>query len=189
MNYEAQILHEIAEKQQTIIGFQGFLTRTVAQGYDMANSPWPGDNVGPGKLDSGVDAPWISPPHGAVSFFPKTQVAIPAVGGTSTILTMQVPNGSDGAIQKFSVNYVGGGFVNGSGDIVWRILANGKAIRNANNIISEMGTQDSPFELSSTIRIYSGQTITVEVNHVANAALNQSVLAMLEGWFYPARGG
>ena len=191
MNQEAQIMTEIAEIQQRQLGMNGFLTRTVSEGYD-ASRVTSGDGGNGGlykKLDSGNDAPWISPPHGSIPFYPKTQIAMPAIGTEATILTLVVPNGQDGAIQKFSMNYVGGGFVNGSGDLVWKILADGRALRNANNIISEMGTQDQPFELSATIRIYSGQTITVAVRHVANGALNQPVLALLEGWFYPARGG
>ena len=193
MNQEGQILADIARIQQERIGYQGYLNRVVGFGFDASRSNGSllgtGGSQSRGNPEAGDDAPWISPPHGSYPFFPKTQVPVPAVGASSIALTMQVPNGQDGVIKKFSFNYIGGGFVNGSGDLVWRILIDGRAARNASNIQSEMGTQDAPFELTMPIRIYSGQTIQIQISHVANVTLNEDTLVMLEGYFYPARGG
>lgn len=112
----------------------------------------------------------------------------PPPAAEATVLTLTVPTGLDGVIKKYSNNLTGGGFVNGSGDIIWRIRRNGRAIRNFDNILFESGTVDFPRELAAGIRIYSNDIITFTVEHVANAALAGNVICSFVGYFYPALG-
>lgn len=131
--------------------------------------------------------PWVTPPAGFDSFDNNGVVALPAVGASAFIIQFRVPAGYDGVIKRISHNTAFGGFVNGSGDISWRILVGGVAARNYNNMLSEMGSQQIPRDVAG-IRVFSGQLVQYQVNHVGNAALNGNVVATVGGWFYPRRG-
>ncbi len=129
--------------------------------------------------------PWIDEPEGSVPFDEQNGIALPLIGaGDTVVLTFVVPIGYDGVIKWLSNNFLGGGFVGFSGDIVWRLFADNKTIRNFSNIQAEKGTPGIPRQISP-IRIYSGQTITYTVNHVANVALNGQVVCSLVGYIYP----
>lgn len=134
--------------------------------------------------------PWVTPPAGFESFDAQGVVALvnpPAAGATAIILTFTVPQGFDGVIKRISHNTAFGGFVNGSGDIRWRILVGGVAARNYNNMLSEMGSQQIPRNIAG-IRVFNGQVVQYQVTHLANAALNGNIVATVGGWFYPRRG-
>lgn len=132
--------------------------------------------------------PWLDPPDGAVPFDEQDGIALPMVLGVdTTVLTFQVPDGFDGVINGVSNNFLGGGFVAFTGDIIWRILADGKAIRNFQNIRAEKGTVQQTRSVSP-IRIFSKQTITYVVDHIANPLLNGQVVCSLTGYYYPSQG-
>lgn len=134
--------------------------------------------------------PWVTPPAGFDSFDYNGVVALvnpPAAGATANIIQFVVPAAYDGVIKRISHNTAFGGFVNGSGDIRWRILVGGVAARNYNNMLSEMGSQQIPREIAG-IRVFSGQTVIYQCTHLANGALNGNVVATMGGWFYPRRG-
>lgn len=134
-----------------------------------------------------VDRPWLNPSEGHLPFMERSTVPMPAIGATSVVLQFVVPNGFDGTIKRLSNNYIGGGFVSGSGDLIWRILADGRAIKNFHNITSEFGNLSSPLDVDY-IRIFSGQLIQFTVTHVANAALANSTTCHLAGYYYPRKG-
>ncbi len=133
---------------------------------------------------SGGMPPWVIPPAGADPFDDTNVVTIGAVGSVTTILTMVVPYGYDGVIKRFYHNYLGAGLVDGNGDLVWRMLADGRPIKNFGNILTQMGNPSTP-RLTDGIRVFSGQTITYVVSHVANVLLTDNVTACLAGYFYP----
>lgn len=135
------------------------------------------------------DSPWIEAPPGYVPFDPRATIPLPvAPSAETTVLTFVVPLGYDGVIKKYSNNITGAGFTNGSGDIVWRLRANGRAVRNFDAILFESGTVDFPRELVAPIRVYSGQTLIFTVEHVANAALAGNVICSFMGYIYPSLG-
>lgn len=131
--------------------------------------------------------PWVIPPTGADPFDATGVATIGVVGDTVTILSLLVPYGYDGVIKRFYHNYIGSGFVDGSGNLIWRILADGRPIKNFGNIITQMGNAVTP-RLTDGIRIYSGQLITYIVYHAADALLTDACSASLAGYFYPRTG-
>ena len=136
-----------------------------------------------------VPPPWVEPPSGRVPIDVFGTVAMPIVGANALILTFPVPEGYDGIIDQYALNYTGAGFVNGSGDLAWRVLADGRPIRNFSNILSQKGSENFPRKISgSGIPISSGQLITIIIDHLANAALGASVTASLMGYMYPRKG-
>ena len=132
-----------------------------------------------------VRRPWLEAPEGAVPFDPQISIALPGVGTTATIVTLTVPDGYDGVINAYSWNFTGGGFVQGSGDLVVQVLRNGAAVRNYDNILVEKGSIQQPRNISP-LRIYSGQVISLVINHAANALLNGNIIGCFSGYFYPS---
>lgn len=129
--------------------------------------------------------PWGDYPVNHEPFHEAGGVALPAVGSTSTVLSFVVPPLYDGYISRYNLNFMGAGFTQGNGNIVWSILADNRPIKNFQNITTERGAFNMPIEIDH-IRVYSGQTISVTVNHVANMALNGLVVVGLCGIFYPS---
>ena len=145
-----------------------------------------------------VKRPWLEPPEGYSPFDAQDGIDLPVVGAASTtpltsatgaavVLTFVVDNGYDGVINFLSDNFLGGGFQDFSGDIIWQLYADSAPIRNFNNITAQKGTVEQPRTVSP-IRIYSGQTISFVVIHAANVTLNGPVVCTLTGYTYPNRG-
>ena len=132
-----------------------------------------------------VQRPWLTMPEGGVPFDAETSVALPVVGGSATVVSLVVPDGYDGVINAYSWNFTGGGFVEGSGDLQAQLFRNSATIRNYDNILTEKGSPEIPRPISP-LRIYSGQTISLVINHVANGLLAGNVIASLVGYFYPS---
>ena len=126
---------------------------------------------------------WM-PPDG-IPFFPTGYVATPAVGSSSVVVTLTVPEGFHGVIKKVGNVYVGLGFTEGSGSLVWQILQNGAVVRNADNIVSSLGTVTQPGELSGSIFIYEQQVITLQVSNVSLIAGGTQIGGRLDGWYFP----
>jgi hypothetical protein len=173
----SQSLQELAAMHQEVLGVKGFLFA-----YEQAANS--------GGFLSGANGivlrPWIDEPEGSVPFDEQGGITLPAIGpGFSTVLSFQVPLGYDGVIKYLSNNFLGGGFVDFSGDIVWQILADNRPIRNFSNIRANKGTTGIPRPVSP-IRIYSGQVISYVVNHFANIGLAGQVVVSLTGYLYPS---
>lgn len=131
--------------------------------------------------------PWIDEPSGSNPFDQQGAALLAGVvGETFTVLTLLVPQGFDGVIKYLSCNATFP-FNDFSGDLQWQLLQNGRAIRNFDNILAQKGTIQIPRPISP-LRIYSGDTITWVINHIANAALNGNVVCTLNGYFYPIQG-
>lgn len=167
-------LQELANIHQELIGSKGILASTFIT---------PNPTINP----TDVLRPWIDEPGGSIPFDEQNGIALPAVGaGASTVLSFQVPLGYDGVIKYISNNFLGGGFVDFSGDIQLQILADGRPIRNFSNILANKGTPGLQRPISP-IRIYSGQIISYTVNHLANVGLAGNVVCSLTGYIYPSR--
>lgn len=176
MTPETHALRLVTSLQQKLLGGKGFAPLAQElRGLDPT-------------VQNGNSVPaWIQPPEGHLPFLPHGVVAVPGPPGPAAIavvLTFNVPQGYDGVITGISNNYVAGGFVSGSGDLIWMIQADGRAIRNFNNILVEFGTLQMPREVDG-IRIFSGQTIDYVISHPANAALGGNTVCTMKGYFYP----
>lgn len=132
-----------------------------------------------------ADYPWFYPPPSFQAFDYQGSIAHPNVGtGDQAILTFVVPPGHDGVIKRLSCNFSGPGFVQGSGTLVWRILANQAAIKGYDNILTELGDVKTP-RSTDGILIYEAQTIELVVNNVNLAVGGAFDLGSLAGYFWP----
>lgn len=150
--------------------------------------------VGQDALNSGPGVQAIELPYR--NFVPNNwenidqlaYVALGALGGAAvTILSFKVPQGRNGIIRKIANNFIGGGWTEGSGDVVWQILADGAPPPGAtsyNNILGSLGSPANPTEIPG-FRIFENQLITVIAKNVNVVLAGQLVGARLVGYLYP----
>lgn len=135
-------------------------------------------------LSSALPAHLYMPPDG-ISFDPTGYVSLPAVGVTSTVLQFTVPEGYHGIIKRMGNEYVGTGFVQGSGSLVWQLQSNAGVIRNYDNITSSLGAVNNPKELGGGVLVFENQVVLLQVNNVSLVVGGASVGGRLSGWFLP----
>jgi hypothetical protein len=122
-----------------------------------------------------------------------TYALVPAVGSTVIILSYVVPPGRNGIIEKVANNFVGGGWVEGTGDFIWRILVDGAPPPGAtsyDSILASLGNPASPTRVAG-FRIFENQVLTfVGFNNPAGpnggvVVAGQRVGARFSGYNYP----
>lgn len=124
------------------------------------------------------------PPDG-IPFDPTAYIGTPAVGNIAAVVQFTVPEGFYGVIKKVGNVYIGAGFVEGSGSLVWQILQNGGVVRNYDNIVSSLGTVSAPGELAGAILLEELALVVLQVNNVGLVAGGTQVGGRLGGWFFP----
>jgi hypothetical protein len=131
--------------------------------------------------------PWDFAPVNSIAFDAAGDITIPAIGVESTIFTFTVPRGFNGVIKTIANVFIGGGFNDGSGAIVWRILQNNQAVRGKENIINSLGTVQQPSAVGGGgfIRILENDIIAMTVLNVSIVVAGQVIAGRLSGWFYP----
>ncbi len=128
---------------------------------------------------------WVYPPASHEPFEYIGYVAVPALGGEANVVQFTVPDGRNGVIVRIANNFVGAGFNEGSGDILWRIEADGASFKNFEAIPASLGNPALPSTINS-LRIFERQVITLVVRNVAIAAPGGALSGgRLGGWFYP----
>jgi hypothetical protein len=128
--------------------------------------------------------PHLYQPTTGLPFNPTTYVAIPAIGAVATIIDFRVPNGYQGVINQMGNNFVGGGFVDGSGSIVWQLLIDGVPYPNFENIIASLGNPANP-SLIGAVQLRERQRVQLVVKNVSIVVAGQLIGARLSGYFYP----
>ena len=115
-------------------------------------------------------------------------VDLPAIGTTAVIVTFQVPPGRNGIIKKIANNFVGGGWIEGNGAVIWRILVDGSAPPGANSyaaILASLGSPANPVDLPGGFRVFENQVVQIVANNVSVAVAGQLVGGRLIGYLYP----
>lgn len=90
-------------------------------------------------------------------------IPFPALGTEQVILSFTVPPGRNGIINQVSTEFVGGGWIAGTGDVIWRILVDGATPSGANsyhNIKNSLGPTTEPVPISG-FRISENQVLQV----------------------------
>jgi len=137
--------------------------------------------------------PWIYQPTNWENIDQLNYALLPAIGSQVTIISYVVPPGRNGVINKVACNFVGGGWVEGSGDVLWRILVDGTPPPGAtsyDSILASLGSPASPTGIGG-FRIFENQVLTlVAFNNPAGAdggviVSGQRVGARFCGWNYP----
>ena len=141
----------------------------------------------PPSVDTNGLPVWLYPPAQWENVDQLNYVALPAIGADATIIQFQVPMGRNGVIQKIANNFVGGGWTEGSGQMVWRIEVDGATPPGANSyqrILASLGSPANPVGISG-FRIFENQVVRLIVNNVSIAVAGQLVGGRLVGYLYP----
>lgn len=141
--------------------------------------------------------PWIVMPSQGEPFqemFSQPIVNVSGGGpfdGSDTVLgQFVVPNGYDGALNRFVCQFTGDGFADFTGNIAWRVLINQRYARNLGNVQNTYGDFRAAFLVPGTdnIRLVSQQTVTLIASIPLGSPVSGGfVTAGAFGWFYPRR--
>ena len=141
--------------------------------------------------------PWTAMPKEGRRFKPISTLlvnnAIPFTGTDIVVMTERVPLGYDGVISDVVCEIVangGTGFVDGSGDITWRLEADNRFLRDMGNLKVQVGSLTNPSPVPrGMLRVYSHDLIRFLVNFTvgAEARINKDafIVCSITGWFYP----
>jgi hypothetical protein len=117
-------------------------------------------------------------------------VTIPAIGAQATVVQFRVPSGQNGFIRRIANVFVGGGFTDFSGSIVWQIWIDSVAAGNPvvapnfNNIIASLGSVSNPSPIDG-IHIKEGKLISLIVKNISVVISGQLIGGRLGGSFFP----
>lgn len=129
--------------------------------------------------------PHLDMPADGVPFDFSGVLATPAApSGDTVVLQFTVPSGFNGVIKDLSHNVTGGGFVQGSGDIVWRLSIDGRWVRNYGNLTVEFGRIDQP-RATYGILLRSGQVFRYIVSNFGYTVPSSSIVVFARGWYWP----
>lgn len=141
------------------------------------------------------------PPTGSIPFNPTGQVPLPGpLNGDVIIFSTRVPLGYDGIILgQFHGYYpipvapgpITSVFVEGSGDIRWRVAVAARFAKDCGDITVTLGTIRTLSTIAGGIQVRSGDLLQYIVN-VPNTSGSLapgvgSILAGLHGWFWPRK--
>lgn len=142
--------------------------------------------------------PWLEMPEEGKPFDRLLTILTPLNNGVETIIfTYQVPDGMDGVIKGVYNQYTGPGFVEGSGDLTWRIRVGlqglaGRPVLGYSNILTTMGSLFIARTVEGGIIVRSGDWITYTVTNAPASAIpiaGTFINACVKGWFWPKERG
>jgi hypothetical protein len=135
---------------------------------------------------------FVKVPEGAIPFRKAAGIATPApIDGDVTVLDFFVPYGYDGYINGNSHSYTGPGFVEGSGDLIWRIRVSNVYARHLGNVLVTLGSvlETHPIQDGLQLRSRARVQYIVNVPNLSGGILvgASRIVCVLEGWFVPRR--
>jgi hypothetical protein len=122
-------------------------------------------------------------------------VTLPAIGASAIIVVQQIEAGHNAIIRAYGNNFVGGGWVEGSGAVTWQILIDNAAVPGYDNILGSLGSPANPTYHPSGFRVMETQTLVLQVTNVSVVLAGQLSGGRLVGYYYPkeyddpSRGG
>ncbi len=123
-------------------------------------------------------------------------VAYPAPGAAAVDVLVKnnqafiVPAGMIAVVEYMAISHWGGDIVDGSGNVVWRVLINGAAVRGLHDLESQFASWAQP----NPVKFYAVENdviqVTVEVP-AAKAAMpaGDSTSARIRGYLFPISSG
>lgn len=137
--------------------------------------------------------PWIAMPPEGRRFQKFGNILVSAFAGENIdteVFNFEVPTGYEGVIVSIIQQFVGNGFVEGSGDIHWRIRVNRRWVKDYGDTITSLGTTQSPcYIYRGGIRLYSKQLVSyfamLGTGATGRLDPNGRIITATFGWFYP----
>lgn len=120
-------------------------------------------------------------------FYTQGSVALPAIGAQAVVVQRAIPYGRNSFLWKLAVDYVGGGFTEGQGGILFRVFRNAaltRSLKGFATLTASMGTVNNPVEIPPA-QLYENETLSIVVVNVSIVVAGQRVVGALVGWDYP----
>ena len=135
------------------------------------------------------DNPLHAIPEQGREFHKFGMIPLPLTFGVDTqILRFQVPTGYSGVVYGVLCKYTGGGYVNGSGDLLWRFRVNQRWIKSLQAVPTELGDYSGYAQLDEYFKLSSGQTVRAYGwVDPATGLVGGSMIAALQGWYFPSQ--
>jgi hypothetical protein len=114
-------------------------------------------------------------------------ITIPAIGASATVVQFTVPKGQNGFVRRIANVFVGGGFTDFSGAIIWKIFLNltqNIVAPNFDNIIASLGSVSNPTAVDG-IHVMEGNIVALQVTNVSVVVSGQLSGGRLGGSFHP----
>jgi hypothetical protein len=123
----------------------------IPRGVDLFTMPW--------------DEDYGAIPEQSVPFNQTGSLLTPATAaGDQTVLSFRVPSGYDGLLTALYWGYTGTGFLQGSGDLVWRVRRNQVYLNDLSNVLYAFGSSIQPAPLTQGALLKSDQLVSLVVN-------------------------
>lgn len=135
--------------------------------------------------------PWVAMPSEGRRFQQIGSIILPVVANTDTLVTtLAVPTGYDGVIVSVVNMFTGTGFVEGSGDLHYRIQINRRWLKDYGDIQTTMGTVASPCMIyRGGVKLRTQEVVRYWVSVTAaglgNLLPGGRIVCAFFGWFYP----
>jgi hypothetical protein len=138
--------------------------------------------------------PWAEMPPGGEPFDVIESIQTPPANGVETVvLQYLIPFGFDGVILGIANYFTGTGFVESSGDLIWRIRRGipgigGSTVRNYSAITTTMGSPLGTREVFGGILVTSEDYITYTVTNRAGGPIipsNNRIVCNIAGFYWP----
>lgn len=117
-------------------------------------------------------------------------VPLPAIGASAVVVSVVIPEGRMAMLKRIANVFVGGGFQEGQGGVVWQILLDGTSPNNPvvapffDNIVASLGSVSAPSQIDG-IRCRESTTLQLIVTNVSIVVAGQLIGGRLGGYFYP----
>jgi hypothetical protein len=117
-------------------------------------------------------------------------IALPAPGGfDTTVLTFTVPSGYNFEIASLLHFYTGNGFVEGSGDLSWRLMIGNRYAPTLGNMQTTVGSTATPVPIQPHALIAVSNDVLQYIVNVAPSAANNlaggNIVCQIAGYLYP----
>lgn len=135
--------------------------------------------------------PWVAMPSSGRRFQQIGSIVLPAVAGVDNLVTtFAVPTGYDGVIVSIVNMFTGTGFVEGSGDLHYRIQINRRWLKDYGDIQTTLGTVASPSMIyRGGVRLRTqeviGYWVQITAAGLGNLDPTGRIVCAFFGWFYP----
>ena len=135
--------------------------------------------------------PYFQPPRNSTRWKPSGRLQIPVApaGVDQLVFAERIPLGYDGVLIQVNNSWNGSGFVEGSGDITWRVKKDRVFVPYYEAITTTLGRLAVPPGEGQGIALFSGQLVQFYVNFQAGseARLNGNGLTLcsFQGFTWP----
>lgn len=136
--------------------------------------------------------PWIYPPADHEPYDLTNSIECPVADTQNTqILTFRCPYGYQGVLLGVGHRYIGAGFVEGSGAVIWSIRIAGRYPNGYGSILISMGSPEQPRPLFGAVRFYENELleylVTIPAGSPIATGAGNYMIGNLAGYTWPAQ--